>query len=55
MYTIVFSTKESMLNFPRLQKRKKENNFNSDYVFLKTFGAGKEFDILFHLDQSKAY
>ena len=47
--------KKACLSFPVFKKEKEENNFNSDYVFLKNFGLGKEFDILFHLDQSKAY
>ena len=47
--------KKACLTFLVFKKEKEENKFNSDYVCLKNFGAGKEFDILFHLDQSKAY
>ena len=47
--------KKACLIFPVFKKVKEEKNLNSDYVCLETFGAGKEFDILFHLDQSKAY
>ena len=52
---LFFQLKKACLNFLVFKKENKENNFNRDYACLKTFGAGKEFDILFHLDQSKAY
>ena len=45
--------KKACLTFPVFKKEKEENNFNNYYVCLNTFGAGKEFDILFHLDQYK--
>ena len=52
---LFFQLKKAFLTFPIFKKEKEENNFNSDYVFLKTFEVGKDFHILFHFDQSKAY
>ena len=33
--------KKACLTFPVFKKEKEENNFNSDYVCLSTFGVGK--------------